>query len=119
METCAVCETSKIQDIVFHCSQCQENMCEDCNHKYPESYDCGDSEQWRCRKCELKTREAICDVCGDATIDPMRVTDENWEYCFGLQKQFCGVCRENREEEPCDNPDCEADVCYNAREESE
>ena len=57
----------------------------------------------------------ICDICGEETADADRITDENWEYCTGLEKQFCGECRENREESPCDDPECEADVCYNAR----
>lgn len=56
-----------------------------------------------------------CDVCGEETADADRITDENWEYCTGLEKQFCGECRENREEAPCDDPECEADVCYDAR----
>ena len=58
-------------------------------------------------------------MCGVFTSDVDRVITENWEFCEGLQKQFCGECRENREEEPCDNPDCEADVCYYTRQESQ
>ena len=44
----------------------------------------------------------VCDICGEETADADRITDENWEYCTGLEKQFCGECRE-------------ADMCYNAR----
>jgi len=112
---CERCETAKIQDVVVHCLHCQENVCEDCNDEYPESYDCGDSEQWVCRKCMMDMRVTRCDVCGEDTGDAVRVTDENWEYCTGLEKQFCGECRETREEPPCDDPECEADVCYDAR----
>ena len=114
--TCDVCEESKIQDVVIYCSKCQENVCEDCNNKYPESYDCGDSEQWYCRECMMDMQyETKCDICGEETADADRITDENWEYCTGLEKQFCGECRENREYPPCADPECEADVCYNAR----
>ena len=56
-----------------------------------------------------------CDICGEETADAERITDENWEYCTGLEKQFCGECRVDREEPPCDDPECEADVCYDAR----
>ena len=59
----------------------------------------------------------FCDKCGDFTNDDERITAENWEYCAGLQRQFCGSCREAREEPPCDDPTCEADVCYDKREE--
>jgi hypothetical protein len=57
----------------------------------------------------------VCNVCGDETGDPDRITEENWEFCTGLEKQFCGKCREKREEPPCKDPECEADVCYDAR----
>ena len=59
----------------------------------------------------------ICDECGDTTNNDERITTENWEFCIGLQKQFCGKCREAREEPPCDEPTCDADVCYDKREE--
>lgn len=58
-----------------------------------------------------------CDICGESTSDTERITSENWEYCSGLQKQFCGECRENREEDACDDSECEADVCYTAHQE--
>ena len=118
-EKCERCEESKIQDVVLYCSQCLENICEDCNNKYPESYDCGDSSQWYCRKCEMEMRVTKCNVCGDETGDAVQVTDENWEYCTGLDKQFCGKCREKREEPPCDDSECEADICYNAHHEED
>ena len=57
----------------------------------------------------------VCDLCGDATNDDERITSENWEFCEGLQKQFCGTCREGRDEPPCDSPECDADVCYTKR----
>jgi len=57
----------------------------------------------------------VCDECGESTNDDERITTENWEYCAGLQKQYCGKCRELREEPPCDEPMCDADVCYNKR----
>jgi hypothetical protein len=60
--------------------------------------------------------EITCDICGVSTSDMDRVTTENWEYCVGLDKQYCGECRENRNETPCDDPECEADICYDARE---
>jgi len=59
----------------------------------------------------------LCDECGETTTDYERITEENWEFCAGLQKQFCGTCRELREEPPCDDPECDADVCYDKREE--
>jgi hypothetical protein len=59
----------------------------------------------------------ICDECGETTNNDERITTENWEFCIGLQKQFCGKCREAREEPPCDEPTCDADVCYDKREE--
>lgn len=61
----------------------------------------------------------VCDICGDETADAERITDENWEFCSGLEKQFCGKCRDKREDPPCDDSECEADVCYNAHHESE
>jgi hypothetical protein len=57
----------------------------------------------------------LCNVCGDTTNDDERITAENWEYCEGLQTQFCGACREERKEPPCDEPTCDADVCYEKR----
>ena len=60
-----------------------------------------------------------CDICGDDTGDVVRLSEENWEFCSGLDKQFCGKCREKREEPPCDDSDCDADICYNAHHESE
>jgi hypothetical protein len=61
----------------------------------------------------------VCDECGETTTDYERITEENWEFCAGLQKQFCGACREARQEPPCDDPECDADVCYDKREEEE
>lgn len=55
-------------------------------------------------------------MCGTTTDDEEVLSDSNWEYCEGLEKQFCSECRENREEPPCDKEDCEADVCFNHRE---
>lgn len=60
-----------------------------------------------------------CDVCGESTNDDERITSENWEFCEGLQKQFCGLCREEREEPPCEDPTCDADVCYEKRHQEE
>jgi len=57
----------------------------------------------------------VCDICGDTTDDDDRITSENWEFCEGLQKQFCGACRKEREEPPCDDAGCHADVCYEKR----
>jgi len=56
----------------------------------------------------------VCDICGDETADAERITNENWEFCAGLEKQFCGKCRVKRTDPPCDDSDCDADICYNA-----
>lgn len=76
------------------------------------------------RRARIRVRMAdddiiVCDICGDETSDAERITDENWEFCSGLEKQFCGKCRDKREDPPCDDSECEADVCYNAHHESE
>lgn len=60
-----------------------------------------------------------CDICGDETTDAERITDENWEFCSGLDKQFCGTCSKERDDTPCDDSDCEADICYNAHHEND
>ena len=54
-----------------------------------------------------------CDICKDSTNDCKRITGENWEYCSGLELQFCGKCRELRTQPPCEDTECQADVCYN------
>jgi len=61
--------------------------------------------------------EVKCDKCGKIAETSEQVENENWEYCEGLKVQFCGECREKREEPPCTNSQCQADVCYDAREE--
>jgi hypothetical protein len=57
--------------------------------------------------------EVVCDKCGSVS----GTAAENWEYCEGLKLQFCGECREKREEPPCGKSECQADVCYDANEE--
>jgi len=72
---------------------------------------------WRKEAGEWKAMAVRCDICGDLTEDDERITSENWEFCEGLQKQFCGACRERRQEPPCEIETCEADVCYDLRHE--
>jgi len=74
---------------------------------------------WSSDSGEWLPMGVVCDICGDTTNEDERITSENWEFCEGLQKQFCGVCREEREEPPCNSPECDADVCYNKRTEGE
>jgi len=96
--------------------------CGACEQALPDGFEGFD--EWGVPYVWSSTNEAwiamgvVCDKCGEATNDDDRITSENWEFCEGLQTQFCGECREAREEPPCDNPECEADVCYNKREEN-
>ncbi len=64
---------------------------------------------------EAQLRDVVtCDVCGEVTADNERLTNENWEFCSGLAKQFCGTCREGRVLPACDDVQCQADRCYSA-----
>jgi hypothetical protein len=93
-------------------------MCENALPNGVEGYDeHGVPHMWSSAVGEWIPMVVICDKCGETTNDDERITAENWEFCVGLQQQFCGACREAREEPPCDEAMCDADVCYNKREE--
>ena len=114
-ETCGVCGQSKIQDVVMYCSYCQESVCEDCNSEYPDSYDCGNSVQYYCRKCVgehpniLERRKCKnYEICGeedfalemDKRVDP-HMCFECWAYRGELKKTAelseCSVCMDENQ----------------------
>ena len=140
-QECAVCEnekgelwregiiTSKDLPLWFNryiCGKCikKNSSCADC--VYSEDKDRAvlkfrKTESWETESWDTESRETedcheICDRCGKMTTYDDQVCDENWETCNGLQEFYCGDCREAREEPPCDDPECEADVCYNYHE---
>ena len=107
--------------------------CDLCNTHDPEPVEVTESWEFRsgipisvCSECREAIRShespyiySTCDICSEITLDETRMALENWEFCEGLQKQFCGRCREEREEPACDTPTCDADVCYNHRNQEE
>jgi hypothetical protein len=113
-ETCDVCSESKIQDIVIYCSKCQENICEVCNSEYPESFDCGDSQDWFCRRCVRENPQLLerrkCknyDICGAEMLSVSMDKIPGQNMCFEcwasrgeLKKTYspeeCPVCMDEK-----------------------
>jgi hypothetical protein len=110
------CETC---DIRFEKRGIVNAFCEKCERELPDGTEAFDGNgapyEWSTTETKWVPLSVVCSFCGDATEDDERITSENWEFCEGLQKQFCGACREEREEPPCDGPECDADVCYTKR----
>ena len=51
-----------------------------------------------------------CSVCGVKPICEESIVEDNWETCWGRNMFFCP---NHRVQYPCNNNVCEADVCYN------
>jgi hypothetical protein len=93
---CNVTSTNTIRNIRvtgFFCEKCLSNK-KGFYKKNPDNYD-------KCSVCNLipQTDESI--------------VDDNWETCWGRNMFFCP---NHRVQYPCNNELCEADPCYNFRE---
>lgn len=69
----------------------------------------------RCMSTYGATRARTCDVCGSTTSDVAN-SGSKWDFCEGLQMQFCDSCRHNRGDALCDKEGCQADACSAHRE---
>jgi hypothetical protein len=54
-----------------------------------------------------------CSVCDLKPSDGNAITEDNWETCWGRNMFFCPL---HRVQYPCNNEECDADLCYNFRE---
>jgi len=54
-----------------------------------------------------------CSVCGIEPISYKSIIEDNWETCWGRNMFFCP---NHRVQYPCNNDECDADECYNFRE---
>jgi len=51
-----------------------------------------------------------CSVCGIKPMFDSAIIDDNWETCLGRNMFFCPF---HRVQYPCNNHDCDADLCNN------
>jgi len=55
----------------------------------------------------------VCSVCNLKPRDDNAIIEDNWETCLGRNMFFCPY---HRVQYPCNNEECDADTCYNFRE---